>query len=102
MKIDAKTAQGLGAALNEATLLGAEYDPTRNSLGATFSVRTLPDGQSHEPQDPRIQIVFSGGGRVAAALRDAFWNVREAVTIRFEIADLLSIVQSFGGQPVYG
>ena len=102
MKIDAETAQGFGAALNEATLLGAEYDPDRNLLGTTFSVLTLPSDRSPEPSDPRVQIVFSGVGRVAAALRNSYWNDLDADTIPFQISELLEIVKSFGGQPVYG
>jgi hypothetical protein len=102
MKIDAETADGFGIALNEAKLLGVEYDPTRNLIATTFSVLTLPDDHSPEPMDPRVQIVFSGVGRVAAALRNAVWNVRDAETIPLEISDLLQVVRSFGGQPVYG
>lgn len=102
MVIDPKMASGFGVALNEATLIGAEYDPQRNLLGTTFSILTLPDDHSPEPEDPRVQIIFSKIGRVAAALRNAFWNKSDAATIPFEISDLLQIVQSFGGQPIYG
>lgn len=102
MKMDTKIAQRFGAALNEASFLGAEYDPDRNLLCTTFSVLTLPNDCSPEPPDPRVQIVFSGVGRIAAALRNSFWNVLDAETIPFQISELLEVVQSFGGQPVYG
>jgi len=45
---------------------------------------------------------LTGVGRVAAALRDAYWDDTSAETIPFDASELLAIVQSFGGQPVYG
>jgi len=102
MKIDDDTAAEIGIALNEATLLGAEYDPVRNIVATTFAVLTLPDDRSAEPSDPRRQIIFTDIGRIAAALRDARWDDLTAKTVLFDVSDLLSTVQSFGGQPIYG
>ncbi len=102
MKIDDDIAAEIGVALNEATLLGAEYDPVRNIVGITFSVLTLPDDESAEPSDPRRQIILTDIGRIAAALRDARWNDFSAQTVPMDVSDLLSTVQSFGGQPIYG
>ncbi len=101
MKIDAKTAADIGVALNEATFLGAEYDPDRNLFGTTFSVLTLAEDDSPGPSDPRRQIVFSDVGRISAALRDSSWEVLSAETVPFGVSDMLSIVQSFGGLPIY-
>ncbi len=102
MKIAVDTAAGIGIALNEATLLGVEYEAQRNLVGLTFSVLTLPDDEAPEPADARRQFILTDVGRIAAALRDANWNDTTAPTISFEASDLLTIVQSFGGQPLYG
>jgi hypothetical protein len=92
---------GLGIALNEATLLGVEVDTTRNIAAATFSVLTLPK-EGSPPDDPRRQILFSPVGRVAASLRLGRWDDPTANVVPFQIEELLSIVQSFGGLPIYG
>lgn len=102
MKITDDTAAEIGIALNEATLLGAEYEAQRNLVGLTFSVLTLPDDDAPEPADARRQFILTDVGRIAAALRDARWNDTTAHTIPFEASDLLAIVQSFGGRPIYG
>ena len=102
MKIPDNIAAEFGVALNEASFLGAEYDARRNIVGLTFSVLTLPDGDSPEPADARRQIILTNIGRIAAALREAFWNDTTAKTIPFSVSELLDVVQSFGGQPVYG
>ncbi|MDN5942969.1 MAG: hypothetical protein L0H94_13885 [Nitrospira sp.] len=102
MRIADDIAAEIGMALNEAAFLGAEYDAHRNIVGLTFAVLTLPDNHSSEPTDPRRQIILTEIGRIAAALRDAYWNDTTAKTIPFPVSDLLAIVQSFGGQPIYG
>ena len=102
MKIDAKTAAGIGTALNEATFLGAEHDPARNLVVTTFSVLTLPPDGGPEPKDRRRQIALTQVGRIAAALRDSRWDDEEAKPIPFAVSELLPVVRSFGGQPVYG
>jgi hypothetical protein len=99
MQIDSDAAAELGVAFNEADLLGAEYDAGRNLVATTFAVLTLPDDESPEPTDRRRQIIFSNVGRIVARLCEAR---SEAPPIPFAINDLLAVVQSFGGQPVYG
>jgi hypothetical protein len=102
MKIDQKTAAAIGVALNEAALLGAEYEADANVVGLTFSVLTLPDDHSPEPSDPRRQIVLTNVGRVVAALRESQWDDLTAEAAPFALNDLLTIVQSFAGLPLYG
>ncbi len=99
MQIDSETTAELGVALNEALLLGAEYDAGLNLVATTFAVLTLPDDASPEPTDRRRQIIFSNVGRIVARLFEARWK---AAPIPFAINDLLAVVQSFGAQPVYG
>jgi len=97
----AKMRDDLGVALNEADLLGFEVDPCRRMAGATFRILTLPaDGSP--AGDSRVQMLFRPVGRVVASLRNGFWNDEAAEVIPFPLAELLSVVQSFGSQPVYG
>jgi hypothetical protein len=102
MRIDEDSAAEIGVALNEATLLGAEYVPSHNVVATTFSVLTLPDDKSPESSNPQRQIILTDVGRIAAALRDSRWNDLSASAIPFEMSELLSVVQSFGGRPIYG
>jgi hypothetical protein len=90
---------GLDIALNEAVLLGFEVDADRRLAAATFEVLTLP---GPAPDDRRVQFVFHPVGRVAASLRNGRWDDSEASIVPFSINDLLTVVQSFKGLPIYG
>jgi hypothetical protein len=102
MKIDESTASEIGVALNEASLLGAEYNPDTNAVGLTLSVLTLPDDSSPEPEDPRRQIILTEIGRLAGVLTARQADPSSAAVEPFSVSDLLSVVESFGGQAVYG
>lgn len=102
MTIDDDTAAALGVALNEADLLGVEYDAEQNLVKVTLSVLTLPDERSPEPADPRRQLILTNVGRVVAALRESRWDDLSAESVLFGIDDLREMVQSFGGLPLYG
>lgn len=91
----------LGIALNEADLLGFEVDPNRRVAAATFRLLTLP-AEGPPPDDTRVQILFWPVGRVAASLRNGYWNNEAAEVVPFTLGELLTVVQSFGGQPIYG
>ena len=93
--------QGLGVALNEARLLGAEVDAARRLAAITLSVLTLPP-EGPPPSDPRLQLLLRGVTRVAASLRLGNWNDAAAPVQAFELPALLEVVQSFGGQPIFG
>lgn len=82
--------------------MGAEYDSDLNAVGVTLSVLTLPDDQAPEPADPRRQIILTGVGRVVAVLSTRHADPLQDPAEPFAIAELLTVVQSFGGQPVYG
>jgi len=91
----------LDVALNEADLLGFEVDAERRLAAATFRVLTLPiDGPP--PEDSRVQMLFRPIGRVAASLRNGVWHDEAAEVVEFALSELLGVVQSFGGQPIYG
>ena len=101
MKLTEEEIHGLGAALNEATFLGAEVDASRHICGITLAVFSLPpDGPM--PEDPRVQILLQPVGRVAASLRHGQWDDAEAEVEPFAIDQLLEVVQSFHGRPIYG
>jgi len=98
---------GIGVALNESDLLGAEVDPSRAVAALTFSVLTLPvTGAS--PKDRRVSILLSSVHHVAAVLLERgtpTLRARDdlaATVIPFELRELLDVVQSFGGSAVYG
>jgi len=92
----------LGVALNEASLLGLEFDPERRLAGATFSVLSLPADGGPMPADPRVQVLFRNVCRVAASLRAGRWDDVSAPVLSLALHDLLPTVQSFGGLPIYG
>lgn len=91
----------LGVALNEADLLGFEVSSERQVAAATFRVLTLStDGLP--PADARVQLLFRPVGRVVASLRNGYWNDETAEVVPFALPDLLGVVQSFKGRPIYG
>jgi hypothetical protein len=101
MKITEEQRKGIGVALNEADLLGFEVDPEHRVAAATFCVLTLPES-GPAPDDRRVQFLFRPVGRITASLRNGRWDDPGAAVVPFTISELLTIVQSFGGLPVYG
>jgi len=101
MSLTEEQRAGLNVALNEAELLGFEVDAERRIAAATFRVLRLPE-IGPAPDDRRVQFLFRSIGRVAASLRDGRWDDPAAPIVPFALGDLLSVVQSFGGLPVYG
>jgi hypothetical protein len=101
MELSDEDRDGLGVALNEATLLGVEIALETRRAAATLAVLTLPlEGPG--PKDSRVQIVFEGLGRVAASLRRGRWDDLAALVEPFGVNELLPKVQSFEGLPIYG
>jgi len=101
MELTPEQIAGLNLALDEATLLGLEVCPERGAAAATFAVLTLPE-EGPPPKDSRRKFLFSPIGRVAASLRHGHWDDSSAQVEPFTIDKLLSVVQSFGGAPIYG
>jgi len=102
MELDTDLKHGLGVALNEATLLGIELDTRNRRVGATLSVLTLPVDEGPMPDDPRVQLLFAPVGRVVASLRQGRWDDPGAPVTPINAEQLLDVVRSFGGLPVYG
>ena len=92
---------GLDVAICQADLLGFEVVPETRLAGATFRVLTLPE-EGPPPGDSRVQILFKPVGRVSASLRDGSWDDPDAEVVPFQIEELLTVVQSFEGAPIYG
>jgi len=99
--ITAEQAEGLGVAFDEATLLGAEIDRDGCRAAITLRLLTLPEA-GPSPDDSRVSVRLSGLSRVVASLRNGRWDDRSAPAVPFPIVELLPVVQSFGGCPVYG
>jgi hypothetical protein len=93
--LTAEVISGLGVAMNEARLLGAEVDVPGRRAGVTLSVLSLPP-EGDEPEDPRVQILLSPVGRVWAG------RAKEGAIRSFGVEQFLSVVQEFGGLPIYG
>jgi len=93
---------GIGVALNEATLLGAEVSRERRMAAITLAVLSLPSDGGPAPEDSRVSLVLAPVGRVVASLRHSRWDDDSAPPVPFSLAELLATVQSFGGLPVYG
>jgi hypothetical protein len=102
MELSADLKHALGVALNEATLLGIELDAHNRRVGATLAVLTLPADGGPMPRDPRVQFVFAPVGRVVASLRQGRWDDPAAHVVPITGDQLLDVVRSFGGLPVYG
>src|SRR5262245_48155130 len=102
MELDADLKHSLGVALNEATLLGIELDTYSRRVGATLSVLTLPADGAPMPDDPRVQLLFAPVGRVVASLRQGRWDDPDAAVATVTAEQLLDVVRSFGGLPIYG
>ncbi|MBI1189728.1 MAG: hypothetical protein GC200_03485 [Tepidisphaera sp.] len=100
--MDDDTKVGIGVALNEATLLGAEVSRERRGAAITFAVLSLPPDGASPPEDSRVSLVLDQVGRVVASLRNARWDDDQAPAVPFALSDLLPTVQSFGNLPVYG
>ena len=100
MNLDAELKDGLETAMCEATLLGAEVETEERIAGVTLEVLTLPEKGS-PPSDRRVQFLLSPVGRVAASLRPGRPNDTGASFEKFEVKDLLPIVEGFKC-PVYG
>ncbi len=75
--------------------------PAQSLCGITLSLLMLPEN-GPAPEDSRIQVLLHPVGRVAASLRMGRWDDDSATVQPFKLNELLSVVQSFQGLPIYG
>lgn len=92
---------GIGIALNEATLCGLEFSREKNLVGGTFSVVTVSDDGT-VPDDNRVQIIFYDIGKIYASYRDGRWDDKEASVIHFGPENLLHVTEELGVNSIYG
>ncbi len=91
----------LDIALNEATLVGVDWDAGHRSFALTVAVLSLPEDGGDPPADPRLKLRLAPVGRIAASLRRlGAGDRRETVTLALD--DLSAAVAQFGQLPMYG
>jgi hypothetical protein len=89
-------------ALNEADLVGVEVDPDARWVGLTLAVLALPQDDGPPPADPRVQLILSPVGRIAASLRHGNWDDADARVKTFTVDRLEKVVARFKQQAIYG
>ncbi len=101
MKLTERERNGLDVLLNEADLLGFEVNPGHKIGAATLNVLTLHEA-GPAPSDSRYQFLFYGVMRVVASLRETIHEAGCETLKTFPLDQLLGVVRSFGGHPIYG
>ncbi len=92
---------GLNVALSEATCLGLEVDAAAKQLRLDLEVLTLPENGT-PTEDYRVQVIFTGVGRVAASLRMQNWDDLEPQVLPLQLDGLDQAIRSFGGGRLHG
>lgn len=101
MIIDEELKHKIGLALNEATLLGVEFDEEKKLVSCSFAVVAM-DKEGNVPQDNRLLFIFKPVGRFVASYRAGHWDDKGALVEKFEPKDILEIIKRFQGQAIYG
>lgn len=101
MKIDEELRHKIGLALNEATILGVEFDEEKKLVSVSFAVVAM-DKDGNVPDDNRLLFIFKPVGRFVASYRNGHWDDKNATIEKFEPKDILEIIQRFKGQAIYG
>jgi hypothetical protein len=101
MDISDEMQEGLGIALNEASLVGLELDLPQKAGGVAFGVLALPE-DGPRPTDSRVLFVLQPFGRIAASLRLGNSENGRLEAVPLTIEELPDVVSSFGQRPIYG
>jgi|JI7StandDraft_1071085.scaffolds.fasta_scaffold102923_2 hypothetical protein len=101
MQIDEELRHRIGLALNEANLLGVEFDKEKNLVACSFALVAI-DKAGNIPKDNRLLFIFKPVGRFVASYRNGYWDDKNAVVEKFEPHDILEVVKRFNGQSIYG
>ena len=101
MQIDEELRHRIGLALNEATLLGVEFDKEKNLVICSFALVAM-DEFGNVPEDNRLLIIFKSVGRFVASYRNGHWDDKNAIVEKFEPKDILEVIKRFNGQSIYG
>ncbi len=92
---------GINVALNEATLLGVEFNREQEIIAVSFAPVAL-DESGNVPSDNRVQFIFKPIGRFIASYRLGHWDDKSAEIVRFEPEQILEILEEFGQSSIYG
>lgn len=88
---------GLNFALNEATVLGFDFDELERTAYVTISpIAIQSDGTI--PQDNRILLAFKNVGRLASSLT----LDRDTDAVKFEVRDLAERMSEYKNEQLYG
>ncbi len=101
MQIDKELRHRIGLALNEATLLGVEFDKEKNLVACSFALVAM-DKDGNVPKDNHFLFIFKPVGRFVTSLRNGHWDDKDATIDYFEPNDILTKIKSFNGQSIYG
>jgi hypothetical protein len=93
--------QGINIALNEAQILGIEFDKDKEIVAVTFAPIAI-DQDGKVPTDNRVQFVFNPVGRFVASYKTGRWDDDNAKILKFEPQDIFNKVQEFNHSPIYG
>ncbi|MBN8699578.1 MAG: hypothetical protein J0L54_08185 [Chitinophagales bacterium] len=92
---------GINLALNEATILGVEFQKEKEIVVVTFSPVAL-DINGQVPTDNRVQFVFKPIGKFIASYRLGRWDDKSAQVVKFEPEQILEKVEEFKHVSIYG
>ena len=101
MQINEELRQRIGVALNEATLLGVEFDREQKRVACSFALVAM-DENGNVPEDNRLLFIFEPIGRFVASYRKGHWDDQNAEVEKFEPEKILEIVQQFQKLSIYG
>jgi len=88
---------GLNFALNEATLLGLDFDEKQRNVYVTFSpIAIQTDGTV--PADNRVLFAFKNVGRIASSLT----LKKDTDAIKFEARELAEKINEYKNEQLYG
>ena len=96
MQIDEKLRDRIGVALNEATLLGVEFDKEKKLVACTFALVAM-DKDGNVPEDNRLLFIFKPVGRFVASYRNGQWDDKNADVEKFDPTGIMEIIKSFNG-----
>ncbi|MEU6787743.1 hypothetical protein ABZ912_51865 [Nonomuraea angiospora] len=101
MKLTTEQVDGLNVALNEAAWLGIDVDVASMRATVLFDVLALP-AEGPASDETNIALLLDGVSRVAASLRNGWWDDADATVEVLSLPGLDTAVRDFGGNSIYG
>jgi hypothetical protein len=93
--------KGLNVALNEAEVLGVQFDRGQSRIGVTF-IPLWMDANGEVPKERKVLFVFHPIGRFVASYRAGRWDDKNAPVVKFEPEQILERLSEFNHAPIYG